>query len=102
MCICIYIFICRIYRTLKDQWVYVCVCVCVRGTDAMVRLVCSLKLQVPFAKEPYKTDYILQKRPIILRSLLIEATPSRSGVDTLCLCVYVIPSTRCIHKRPTY
>jgi len=26
-------------------------------------------------KEPYKTDYILQKRPIILRSLLIVATP---------------------------
>jgi len=30
----------------------------------------SLKLQVSFAKEPYKRDYILQKRPIILRSLL--------------------------------
>ena len=28
-----------------------------------------------FAKEPYKTDYILQKRPIIWRSLLIVATP---------------------------
>ena len=27
------------------------------------------------AKEPYKRDYILQKRPIILRSLLIVATP---------------------------
>jgi len=26
-------------------------------------------------KEPYKRDYILQKRPIILRSLLIVATP---------------------------
>jgi len=25
-----------------------------------------LKLQVSFAKEPYKRDYILQKRPIIL------------------------------------
>jgi len=31
----------------------------------------SLKLQVSFAKEPYKRDDILQKRPIILRSLLI-------------------------------
>jgi len=28
-----------------------------------------------FAKEPYKRDYILQKRLIILRSLLIVATP---------------------------
>jgi len=25
----------------------------------------SLKLQVSFAKEPYKRDYILQKRPMI-------------------------------------
>jgi len=28
-------------------------------------LVGSLKLQVSFAKEPYKRDYILQKLPII-------------------------------------
>jgi len=40
-----------------------------------LRLVGSLKLWVAFAKEPYKRDYILQKRPIILRSLLIVATP---------------------------
>jgi len=38
-------------------------------------LVGSLKLQVSFAKEPYKRDDILQKRPIVLRSLLIVATP---------------------------
>jgi len=36
-----------------------------------LRLVGSLKLQVTFAKEPYQRDYILQKRPVILRSLLI-------------------------------
>ena len=30
-----------------------------------LRLVGSLKLQVSFAKEPYKRDHILQKRPII-------------------------------------
>jgi len=29
-----------------------------------------LKIWVSFAKEPYKRDYILQKRPMILRSLL--------------------------------
>jgi len=40
-----------------------------------LRLVGSLKLLVSFAKEPYKRDDILQKRPIILRSLLIVATP---------------------------
>jgi len=34
-----------------------------------------LKIYVSCAKEPYKRDYILQKRPIILRSLLIVATP---------------------------
>jgi len=32
------------------------------------------KLCVSFAKEPKKRDYILPKRPIILRSLLIVAT----------------------------
>jgi len=40
-----------------------------------LRLVGSIQLQVSFAKEPYKRDDILQKRPIILRSLLIVATP---------------------------
>ena len=40
-----------------------------------LRLVGSLKGQVFFAKETYKRDYILQKKPTILRSLLIEATP---------------------------
>jgi len=40
-----------------------------------LRLVGSLKLQVSFTKEPYKRDDILQKRPAILRNLLIVATP---------------------------
>jgi len=40
-----------------------------------LRLVGSLILQVSFAKEPYKRDDILQKRPMISRSLLVEATP---------------------------
>ena len=38
-------------------------------------LVDALKLRASLATEPYKRDYILQKRPIILRSLLIVATP---------------------------
>jgi len=40
-----------------------------------LRLVGSFKLQVSFAKETYKRDDILQKRPIILMSLQIGATP---------------------------
>jgi len=40
-----------------------------------LRSIGSLKLQVSFAKEPYKRDDFLQKRPIILRSLLLVATP---------------------------
>jgi len=40
-----------------------------------LRLVGSLKSWVSFAKEPYKRDYILQKRPIIWRSLLSIANP---------------------------
>jgi len=39
-----------------------------------LRLVSSLKLYVSFAKEPCKRDDILQKRPIILRSLQMVAT----------------------------
>jgi len=40
-----------------------------------LRLVGFLKLYVFFAKEPYKTDGILQKRRMILRSLSVVATP---------------------------
>ena len=39
-----------------------------------LRLVGSLKLKVSFAKEPYKRDDILQKRPIVLSILLTVAT----------------------------
>jgi len=49
-----------------------------QNTMEWLRLVGSLKLQDSFAKEPYERDYILQKRPIILRSLLIIATPYES------------------------
>jgi len=38
-------------------------------------LVGSIELFVSFAKEPYKRDDILQKRPMILSILLIVATP---------------------------
>jgi len=38
-------------------------------------LVGSIKLQVSFAKEPYKRDDVLQKRPILLSIPLTVATP---------------------------
>jgi len=45
-----------------------------------LRLVGSLKVQVSFAKEPHTRDDILQKRPIILRRLLIVATPYETWI----------------------
>jgi len=42
-----------------------------------LRLVGSLKLQVSFAKEPYKRDHILRVRPMIWMSLLIVGTAYR-------------------------
>jgi len=40
-----------------------------------LQLVGSIKLYVSFAKEPYKRDDILQKRPVILSILLTVAIP---------------------------
>ena len=54
-----------------------------------------LKLHVSFGKEPYKRDHILQKRPIILRSLLIvfDNCPSIN----LYVCVYVYIYICCVY-----
>ena len=56
---------------------FMCVTGLIHTLHAMgwLRVVGSLKLKVSFAKEPYKGEYILQKRLIILKSLLIVATP---------------------------
>jgi len=54
-----------------------------------LRLVGSFKLQVSFAKEPYKRDDILQNRLIILISLLIVATPYVRVYMSVCIDVYV-------------
>ena len=48
---------------------------CLGHDMGCLRLVGSLKLQVSFANVRYKRDDILQKRPIIVRSLLTVATP---------------------------
>jgi len=47
-----------------------------------LQLVGSSKLQVSFAKEPFKRDYILQKRPMIWRSLLIVGFLDRGILHT--------------------
>ena len=44
-------------------------------------LVELIKLYFSFAKEPYRRDNILQKRPIILSMLLTVATPYKD-IDT--------------------
>ena len=48
-----------------------------------LRLIGCFKLWVSFVKEPYKSDDILQKRPIIWRSMLIVATPYCTQADWL-------------------
>jgi len=92
--VCVYIYI---YATISTTIIFfflalddVSVCVCaytiicynsaisttiLGSLKSYVTFTKSLKLQVSFAKEPYKRDYILQERPAILRSLLIVATP---------------------------
>jgi len=52
-----------------------CLRILTRPPMGWLQLVGSIKLYVSFAKEPYKRDDILQKRPIILSILLIAATP---------------------------
>jgi len=69
-------------------------------TMGWLRLVGSLKIQVSFAKEPYKRDDILQKRLIISRSLLIVATPYAYTYMYVCeASVYVMRMTH-PHVRP--
>jgi len=68
----------------------------IRTHMGWLRLVGSFKLQVSFAKEPYKRDHILQQRPTILRSLLIEATPYPALWKCLCFCLSQDISSRII------
>jgi len=55
--------------------------ICNTSDMGWLQLVGSIKLQVSFAKEPYKRDDILQKRPVILSMLLTVATPYRIIFD---------------------
>jgi len=57
---------------IRDMWHDLFICDMTMG---WLQLVSSIKWQVSFAKEPYKRDNILQKRPVILSILLTIATP---------------------------
>ena len=75
-CVCV----CAITQTHLDAattFVLVCICVCLFVYMHMgwLRLVGSLKLHVSFAEYSPFYRALLRKRPIILRSLLIVATP---------------------------
>ena len=96
--LCTSVLVCVVY-------VHILVCMSIRFVCTYgVATISSLNLQVSFAKEPYKRDDILQKRPIILRSLLIVAT-AYEYVYAICVhacmrvCVYAcvyIPTCRYI------
>ena len=81
---------CCIFRGNCYIYVHMYIAMCICGGAAFqssCESICialyidSLKLQVSFAKEPYKRQCILQKRPINLRSLLIVATPYHQRDD---------------------
>jgi len=85
LCIC---FIYSMHNTfpVNDLWKYMCMKYILAHmsvhskhinvhTIGWLRLVGSLRLKISFAKKPYKKDDILQKGPIILRSLLTVAKP---------------------------
>ena len=72
--VCVYLCVCVCMLEQERESVFVCICVANMVTMGWPRVVGSLKTQVSFAKETYKRDDILQKRPIILRSLLTVAT----------------------------
>jgi len=61
-------------------------------------LVGSLKLQVSFAKEPYKKDDILEKRPMVLRSLLIVASPPQASSEVSAIVNHVTWSRYRVHS----
>ena len=83
----------RHFHSQPRRYVHIHIHACAPFTPmGWLRLVGSLKLQVPFAKEPYERDDILQKRPIILRSLLIVATPYTVSTPLVSLSFSLSPS----------
>ena len=91
--------VCERERERERECVCVCECVCVDVSDLQLNIrwfwsVGSIKSKVSFAKEPYKTDDILQKRPVILSIPLTAATPyanfsslSSAWCVRVCVCI---------------
>jgi len=75
MRMCIYVYICMLMN--MHMYMYMCMHTHARMCTSMgwLRLVGSLDLKVSFAECHLFYRALLQKRPIILRSLLIVATP---------------------------
>ena len=123
VCVCVCVCVCACVRVCVCVCVCgsVCICICIdtyitymciymyvkiythahthvythtEASMGWLRLVGSLKWEVSFAEEPYKRVYILQKRPITLRSLLIVATPYLLHVHILCVYVRVYMRVR--------
>ena len=95
--VCVHLYIIKYTYKYTHKYTYLFKFMCVSNSSAhthksppmgWLRLVGSLKLQVSFAE--YRLFYRapLQKRPIILRSLLIVATPYPFSL-ALWACVYV-------------
>ena len=75
----------------------------IKGTG-WLRLIGSFKSQVSFAKEPHKRDLYSPKKPMILRSLLIVATPYPALLSVFCdscVCVskHVLESVCCLYVK---
>ena len=86
LCVCVHSW--QIWNTQERYlWIYILCDTNMRlypyGVAMISRLLKTIGL---FSNEPYKRDCILQKRPIILRSLLIVATPWYVYIS---VCVYV-------------
>jgi len=103
MCLSVYIGECVRVRVCVCVCVRVCVCVCVcvcihrpssNSTSACtmgwLRLVGSLKLQVSFVEYHLFYRALWQKRPIILRSLLVDVCSHYPHCRChMCICTYI-------------
>jgi len=94
--LCLYVYVCiRCDYLLHDQEA-------AAVNMGWLRLVGSLKLQVSFAEYRFFNRALLQKRPIILRSLLIVATPygfCLLAYCKMCVCLCVSMSRACVCFR---
>jgi len=92
VCVCVYVCLCVSLSVYMWVCVYICRYIDICRDMDWLRLVGFLKLLVSFAEYGLFYRALLQKRPIILRSLLIVATLyiDHLGVFVcVCVCVWV-------------